>query len=91
LPRDIKALQSLFAGPVSSGRLVVLVKRRAKHWERYGLKSWIEAGGEVRDADAEGPIGARSRESCCTSTRTASLFGRGARSRAISPKNGPIQ
>jgi hypothetical protein len=38
-----KARQSLSARPVRSGGLVVLVKLGPKHWERYGLKSWIEA------------------------------------------------
>jgi hypothetical protein len=43
-PRQhIEARQSLFAQSVRSTAWVVLVKVGPKHWDRYGLKSWIEA------------------------------------------------
>ena len=39
--QDIQARQSLPAGSVRAGGLVVLI--RPKSWERHGLKPWIEA------------------------------------------------
>jgi hypothetical protein len=41
--QDIQARQSLSALSVRAGSLVVLVRVGPKHWDRYGLKSWIEA------------------------------------------------
>jgi hypothetical protein len=43
-PRQhITARQLLSAHPVCSGSPVVLNRLGPKHWERYGLKAWIEA------------------------------------------------
>src|SRR6202049_3424427 len=41
--QDIQARQSLSALSVVQAAWVVLVRVGPKHWDRYGLKSWIEA------------------------------------------------